>query len=151
MCLDPISMAAIGAGISAIGTIAGGYAQFQQGKYQQKVDYANATNAQMTADQNELIQRDKASRDMASQAVALSSQGTRIDTGTPLLLMGESARNAELDALAIRNEGIQKGQAYRAEGDAAAAQGRAAYQASFLSAAGSLLSNKSFLDTLGKI
>lgn len=172
MCVDPITLsalavagsmaasaggagaptlAAIGAGVSALSTIGGGVASYQVGQYRQQLANANAHRAEMTADQNELIQRAKSRNEIASQAVALAGQGTRIDTGTPLLLLGESARNAELDALAIRQHGIDQAQQYKAEGQAAAAEGENALAGSVFSAAGTLLQNKSFVETLRDI
>src|SRR5262249_54229704 len=91
MC-DPASAAAglaVGAGTGkALGTYTG---------LQSEANAADANAAEVlpTGYQNELNFRDQARRAIADQTVKLAAQGGDISTGTPLLLLAESARNAE--------------------------------------------------------
>jgi hypothetical protein len=143
MCMDPVSMTLIAstglAAAQAGGTIMSGYQQLQTGQYERDLAYRNAQQSELSADYNEALKRNESERDIAKQTVALAGQGNRIDTGTPLLLLAQSARNAELDALAIRTEGVARGQSYKAQGDQALAEGKNAYSSSFFTAAGQLL------------
>lgn len=156
MCLPPAALATI-AGGQMLGTIFGGYQQQQMGDYEKQLADRNAQQVEFTADTNESIQRNKDAAAISSQAVALAGQGANIGSGTPLLLLGESARNAELNALAIRQQGIAQGLSYKAQGAAAQAEGNNAFAASFGTAAGQLLNfaatpaGQSALASLGAI
>lgn len=133
-------------------TLYGGIAQFQQGQYAQQLAEQNARNVQSVYYQNELIKRNQAARAIATQKVALASQGGGIDSGTPLLLLSESARNAELDALAIRSEGEMKAAAYKAQGKQAAQEGiNALWGAGFTAASQALQSASGSMAGLGAI
>lgn len=110
MC-DPVSALVVGsAALGATATV-------QQGLSAASVARYNARIAQKNSADQEALARNKSERDIASQTVALGAQGTRVDTGTPLLLLSESARNAELDALTIRSNGAAQAANYKAQAD----------------------------------
>lgn len=141
MCLDPASatmLLAFGAsGFNA-------YNAYSSNKTSEGIANANAQQVQQIGLRNEMSFRDQARRDIADQVARIGNSGTVLDTGTPLLLLAESAKNKELDALAIReNAGAQAG-AYRMQ---ASAYNRAAP----MSAAGELLSGLSSASGMGAL
>lgn len=138
MCVDPMSATVIGATLlSAVGTVIQTQGQVSTDRY----------NAQVTRQEgysNELLQRDQDRRQMAKQVAVLSTRGAAIDTGSPLALQAESARNAELDALQIRTNALNKGASYDY-------QASAAQQAMPFTVAGQLLGGASKLQSLGQL
>lgn len=129
MC-DPVSAGialALGAGAMK------GYGAYTGHRMEAEGAIANAQMAEQTGYENELVFRDQARREIAEQTARLAANGVSISSGTPLLLLAESARNKELDALTIRRNALNQGRAYRYQ----AAQHRFAAP---LSAAGELLS-----------
>lgn len=73
-----------------------------------KAERANADAVRAAGYTNESITRNKDRRQMATQLATLSARGLALDTGSPLALQAESARNSELDALQVRaNAGNQ--------------------------------------------
>lgn len=129
MC-DPVSAGialALGAGTMKA------YGAFTGHRMEAEGAIANAQMAEQTGYENELIFRDQARREIAEQTARLAANGGSIGTGSPLLLLAESAKNSELDALAIRRNALMQGRAYRYQ----AAVHR---YAAPLSAAGELLS-----------
>jgi len=141
MCLDPGSAAALlalGAGAMKA------YGAYTGHRMSAEGAIANAQQVEQVGYENELAFRDQARRDIAEQTAKLATSGTSISTGSPLLLLAESAKNKELDALAIRRNALMEGRAYR-------------YQAAVhrftapISAAGELLSAATQAAMLGSL
>jgi hypothetical protein len=153
----------IAAGIAAAAAVAGAgvaaYGQYQQGQTANKVAQYNAElanrNAQI-ADQNaeavrfagtakEEQSRDEVRQVLARQRALVGASGVTTE-GSPLLVMMESARQGELDALRIRyatdieeQQRLLEGQQQRSQAFLQGAQGRAAQSAGTLAAGGSIL------------
>lgn len=107
MC-DPVTA------VTAVSAVVSAY-----GSYKSSQDQASAYRQQGRNDLNqayaqELDYRDQAKVKLADQLAALSTRGVAIDSGTPLALMQQSARNQQIDALRIRQDGINKFQTARA-------------------------------------
>lgn len=138
MC-DPVTataaLAIASAGMGALNA-------YSSNKMNESIANANADQVRDTGFVNEMAFRDQARRDIASQAARLSTSGVALDTGSPLLLLAESARNKELDALSIRRNAKSQENAYRMQ---ASAYNRAAP----LSAAAQLLSGLSSFANAG--
>lgn len=113
MAFAPILMA-VGTAMSAIGAIQQGnaaaanyQAQAMANKRNAKIMEMNAQATSAQAAQAEDAQRRKARQIGGMQRAAISESGTG-DGGTNALLVEQSGRNAELDALNIRYEGELK-------------------------------------------
>lgn len=138
MCVDPVSATLIASmGLSAIGGI-------MQTEGQVNADRMNARNAMAIGYEKESMARSDARRQMATQVATLSTRGAALDSGSPLALAQESARNAELNALTIRANSQNEAATY--DYKASAAQ-----QAMPFSVAGQMLGGASKLQSLGKI
>lgn len=111
MC-DPVSMAITATVFTAATTAIQGFSAAQVARY-------NARQTEKAAYQNEALQLTQARKQIGDQTVALANSGGNVDSGTPLLLLGESARNARLNDLAQRQVGLDKANNYRlqAQGD----------------------------------
>lgn len=168
MCVDPISLSVLGAtalsGLgsagAAVGTALGGLTTAQaviggasvigavgagmQASSEAATDEANAAAARTAGYQQESLKRDDARRAMATQVAALASRGVALDSGAPLALMQDSARNSELDALSVRATANNTGDQYQYKADSV----RAAMP---FSIAGQLLGGASKLAQLGQI
>lgn len=121
--LEPFLLAA-GTGMQVIGAIQQGNAARAAGEY-------NAQTAQMEGAAREAAQRQQASRQMGAIRAGISKSGVRIE-GTPLMVLAESAANAEIDALNTR---------YFSEREATLSRmkGKAEQRAAFFRAGTSLL------------
>lgn len=168
MCVDPVSLSAIGATLwsgiqtgataaaswvgslstaevlTAAGTAVSAGTSYAAQQAEAKVAAANAANVRDAGYANELAFRDKARRAIASQTVALGNRGLSLSSGTPLDLLRESAKNAELDAQQIRANAGNAASAY-------AMQGASARLLAPLSAGTRLLSGGVKLSELGAL
>lgn len=107
MCVSPEQMLSAGSTVfSAATTLVSGFSAAQVSRY-------NARQTEKATYQNEAMQVTQTRQQIADQTVALANSGGNADTGTPLLLLGESARNARLNQLATRQVGLDKANAYR--------------------------------------
>ena len=109
MC-DPVT-ASIVLAVGAAGLSAA--SAYQMNKNQEAIANYNADTERDTGYQNELAFRDEARRNIAAQTARLSASGVALDSGTPLLLLSDSAKNSELDAITIRRNAAAKSGAYR--------------------------------------
>jgi hypothetical protein len=146
----PVAAGLFGTGITASQALIGGSAlvgalgAYNQAEGQAAVDEQNARNARATGYANEMQSRDESRRAMASQLAALSARGLNLSSGTPLALMAESARDAELNALTVRANAGNTAAGYRFQARATRAQEP-------LTIAGQLLGGASKLAALGQI
>jgi hypothetical protein len=109
---DPVSMAVLGV-TSVLGTAAGTQRtrmQADQARYQAQVARNNQQIAQWNADRvlqqgqvREDLQRQKTAQAIGTQRAALASQGGDIDAGSPVDVIGDTARAGAFDAQTIRN------------------------------------------------
>jgi hypothetical protein len=88
------TLATVGAGLGVVGALRAGQAGQQAAAY-------NAESARMEGAMREAAQRQQAGRQLSSIRAGISKSGARIE-GTPLMVLAESAANAEIDALNTR-------------------------------------------------
>ena len=130
------AVAAVSLGASAVGTVMGaigqsnaGAASAAQASYQAQL----ARNNQMIAEWNgqralqqgqvaEQQQRFKTQQVIGSQRAALASQGGDVNSGSPLDIVGDSARAGEFDAETIRNNAAMQAYGFRVQAANAGAQ-----------------------------
>ena len=136
-------------GLSALGTAAGVVSQVQQGRYQAAVARNNAALAEMQARDAERRgriaedqQRRRTAQVLGTQRAVLAGQGTALDEGSPLSILGDTAATGELDALTIRSNAAREAWGLRARANNFAAQSRMA-EPGFLGTGASLLGGAS--------
>jgi hypothetical protein len=110
------TLATVGTGLSAVGSIRQGQAASAAANY-------NAQMAERSAGQKEHLQRTQTQRQIGAIRAGIAKSGARTE-GTPLMVLAESAANAEIDALNTRYSGQMESSLYRARG---ANDRRAAY------------------------
>ena len=109
--------------LMAATTAVSAYSSYESGKTQQKAAEMNAKAAKQKAAYDETIHREKVKRLLSTQRAIAGSSGVEL-TGSPLLALEDTAKQGELDALAIRYGGSVTANQDRNEGSAAAAMGR---------------------------
>lgn len=152
MCTGLEIAAVVGAAASAVGaasSIQQGQTQQKIGEYNAQIAQNNAIAAQQKAAYDEQRQREVAVRLKGTQrASAAAAGGELLDMSD---VLDESAKQAELDALAIRYGGSVQSNAAKQTGILSRAQGSVAAGASYGQAGSSLLTGASGLfKTFGK-
>lgn len=109
--------------LSTIGSAMGVVGALNSGRSEQAAANYNAQSAQMDAAAKEAAQRRDAARQQGALRASLAKSGTSME-GTPLMVMAESAANAELDALNTRITGQRESTLYRMRGSNAATASR---------------------------
>lgn len=151
MC-DPVT---IGVTMTAISTVAQGYAAKQQGKYQQGVANYNARVAENEAVQTrnigterEMEHRQQVAQLVSKQRAQIGASGLSLAGGSAAGLLEDTQLQGEVDALRIRSNFERQAQSLetqatleRSQGKAAKAAGNAAFTGSLLSAVGGMASS----------
>jgi hypothetical protein len=131
--------AVAGAGVSAYSAYAAGENAEEAAKANEENAKARAKIALQNGAQEAAEKKDKARRIASQQAEGAAASGLRIDSGTPLALLTETAGLGEYDARVIRMNAERQAYGLRAEADIYGMQGRAAASAGKLNAAGTFL------------
>ena len=128
--MSGVNAATVIAGAAAAGsTILSAAGQAQQAgqqvaaaNYQRQMALLNQQEAQRSAQfalQQGQVQEDRqrlrTAQLMGSQRAALAAQGSDINTGSPLDIVGDTARAGESDALTIRNNAQQQAHGYEVQ------------------------------------
>ena len=119
-------------GASAIGTVFSARAQYQAGAAEEAGREYTAQITERKAAQEELASREKLRKLMAGQRALYAKAGVDISSGSPLLVLAETAAEGEKEALAIRAGGLEEAELERY-------YGRQAGRAGKVRAAGTLL------------
>lgn len=128
--------------VSAVGSIVSGSASYAAGKYNKKVSYNAAVEAERDGAAQVLRVRDAARKTMGGQVAAQGASGFQIGTGSALDALTESQINATMDALNVRREASARARGLRVQGDQAMSAGKNAYTAGLFQAASSVLDMK---------
>lgn len=121
--------------LAAAGTAVAAYGSIQQGKAAQKAANYNAESAILEGQSRENAQRADSQRSLARIRANIGKSGAT-SAGTPLLVLAESAANAEIDALNTRFTAERQADVYRAGGANARRQGNIMAGTSLLQGAG---------------
>lgn len=124
------TLATAGSALGVMGALQAGRAEASAANY-------NAEMARREAESKEALQRQQSSRQIAGIRAGISKSGVTFE-GTPLMVLAESAANAEIDALNTRYSGQMESNLYRM-------RGQAAKTASYYRAGTTLLSSASRL------
>lgn len=135
--LTAIAIAA-GTAISAYGSYASGRAQKKQAEANAQIAEADAKAAEQKAKYDEDLHRQRVRKILSSQRAAIGSSGVSVE-GSPLLALEETAREGELDALAIRYGGDVSASRSRSEAALSRQEGRSAQRAGYIQAGSTLL------------
>lgn len=137
----------LGSALLAIGTLAGAGASIAGGiqannvaQYNAKVAENNALGEQQRAAYEADLTRDNVRRVIGAQRAAGAASGLDITTGTPVAVLGDTAKAGELDVLARLYAGESAATAYQNDAQRFRAEGKAAKTAGFINAGTNLLS-----------
>jgi hypothetical protein len=124
-----LALGAAGTAMNVIGQGQQAQAQAGQANYQAQV----ARNNQMLAERNATLAEQQGAADVqrqqlktaqleGSQRAALAAQGGDVNSGSPLDILGDTARAGATDVATIRNNAAQQAYGYRLQGANAAGQ-----------------------------
>lgn len=128
--------------IGAIGSVQQGNAAKSAANYNARVAENNATLARQQAAAQEEQHRRLARRQLGQMRAAYGASGVTME-GSPLDILAQSAKDAELDALNIRYGGELKAQGLESEAVLERYRGESAQRAGYMGAATGLLSGAS--------
>ena len=134
------ALQAIGLGVSAVGTVAGGIQSQKVADYNAKVAENNAASARQDAAYEAGLQREQVRRAVGAQRAAGAASGLDITSGTPVAVLGDTAKAGEMDVLARLYAGESAAVDYQNDAARFRAEGKAAKTAGFINAGTSLLS-----------
>lgn len=132
------NLGAIGAAVSAIGAISSAVQQRDAAKYNESMANQQALAAQQTAAANAERQRRAAQRQIGSMEASYAASGVSIE-GSPMEILEQSAREAELDRLNILYGGAQQAAGYRNTAALEGAKSQNAMTSGILKAGSSLM------------
>lgn len=114
-----------GQALSAYSTLAGGKEAAEAGKLQQQQFEAEAQAASLAGREEAYLKRKEGRRLTASQIAAFSASGSGL-VGSNLVVMAETARNVEMDALTIQRNAQVRAIGLRQQGALARYEGQLA-------------------------
>ena len=140
--MAPVVIAAIaiaGAGVSAYGAIKQGQAAQAAADYNAKVSKQNADIALQQADVQAEQQRRQAKLQLGQMRANYGASGLQLE-GSPMEVLEDSARQAELDNLTIKYNGKLKAMGFNNDATLSQFEGENAKSNSYFQAGGTLLS-----------
>lgn len=132
------SLGTVGSVIGGVGSLMQASSARAQGKAAQAAANYNAESAMMEARSRESAQRAASARQLATIRSRIGKSGATSE-GTPMMVLAESAANAEIDALNTVITGQRQASIYRAQGTNARRQGNISAGSSLLSGFGRIL------------
>lgn len=134
------ALSAAGTIASAVGGIAGAQQSAAVADYNAKVADNNARAEQQRAAYEAGLQRDQVKRVVGAQRAAGAANGLDTTSGTPVAVLGDTAKQGEMDVLARLYAGESAANAYTNQAAQFRAEGKAAKTAGFINAGTSLVS-----------
>ena len=128
-----------GTALQAIGTIANGQQAAAIGARNADVLTQQANETDRATVAREGMLRDRNAESLSQQRVAMLQNGLDPASGSALFASSQSIRNAELDALQLRYDGLMQSRAERMGADMERWKGKAAKRQSIFSAAGQIV------------
>ena len=151
MCISPAILAGGTTVFKAVGQIAQGFAARSQGRADAAGDFQAAGQDLQRGVAQSAQRREAARKLLGSQRVSFAKGGVDLNSGTPLLVMAESAEQEELAAQTMMAGEQQRAQNRIQKGRVKRARGEQAFRQSFFSAGSELLlgAPKAFPETFG--
>lgn len=144
MCFEPVTMAIAGTALASAGSLFAGYQGMQAGNYSATVAKNNATAAEQKAGFEAGLIRERGDDTVSAGVAALGKSGVDPGaSGSAAAVIGKSAENAEMDALAALYSGRIDANAQRAAAKLYKSQGRQAMVAGVINAGSTLLTGLS--------
>lgn len=141
--MDPTTLLMVASSVmSAAGSIQQGNSAKAAAEYNARVAENNAITARQQAAAQEEQHRRLARRQLGQMRAAYGASGVTME-GSPLDILAQSAKDAELDALNIRYGGELKAQGLESEAVLERYRGKSAQRAGYMGAATGLLSGAS--------
>ena len=139
IAITGVSIAAVGAGLSAYGAISAGQSQKQAADYNAKVEKNNAfaANQQAKFDANQISDRTR--RNVANQRAAMAASGFDDNTGSFIDVTSDTKHQGELDRLSRIYEGRLGVNRAMSQSQLDTFSGNAAVNASYFGAASGVL------------
>jgi hypothetical protein len=106
-------IAATALGTSLAGGALSAYGQYRQGEAQNEANEYNANMSLAKADQEERESREKLKKLMGTQRVLYAKAGVDLSSGSPLMVLANTAAEGEEEALNIRARGQNEANMYR--------------------------------------
>lgn len=116
MAMLPLALVTGSAGLQAIGSVMQGINAQQVGAYNDAVQNRNAIITGQNASQDATAQAADAARKIGAARAGYAKAGVQLDEGSPLDVLAESARTAELDRQTILYQGRVQAQGYIDQG-----------------------------------
>lgn len=127
------------AGLQAIGSIMQGISANQAAHFNADVSDRNAIITNQNAAQSATAQAQQAAMRIGAARAGYAKGGVRLDEGSPLTVLEDSARAAELDRQTILYNGRVQAQGYTDQAKLDRYTGNAAQTSGYIGAASSLL------------
>jgi len=137
-----VAVAVVSAGVSAYSQYSAGENAAEEADYNAKVAEQNALAEKDKASYDENIHRDNVRKLLSTQRALYGKSGVDM-TGSPLLVMEDTAAKSEIDALAIRHGGDIAAAQQRSAATLSKMRGKNAQTAGYIGAGSSLLSGAS--------
>jgi hypothetical protein len=103
----------IAMGITAAGGVMSAQAQADAGEAEKKANYANARVIEIDAAKSEALSRLETKKTLATQRALYAKAGVDITSGSPLLIMTDTAEEGERNAMEIRSAGKREAKLMR--------------------------------------
>lgn len=139
---DPVTIALVATAVSSAGQLYSGYQQSKAASYNAKVQEQAAVAAEQKAEYDETAHRQRVQSILSSQRALYGKSGVEL-TGSPLLVLEDTAKQGEMDALAIRYGGDVEAAQQRSGAALSKMQSSSALTSGVLGAGSSLLSGYS--------
>lgn len=140
-----------GTALQAIGTIANGQQAAAIGARNADVLLQQANETDRATVGRESLLRDRNAQSLSQQRVAMLQNGLDPASGSALFASSQSIRNAEMDALQLRYDGLMQSRAERMGADMERWKGKAAKRQSIFSAAGQIVQGAGIYMSMGKV
>ena len=127
-----------GLAVAAVGAISQGQQAKSAAKYNEKLAENQAVGARQEAAAAADRQQRQSAKTIGSMQATYAASGVGLE-GSPLEVLEESARNAELDRLTILWNGEGRAQGYQNTAELERSRGKNAMASGYLSAAGSVM------------
>jgi hypothetical protein len=134
MSFDPITMMMVGTGVSAFGSLMQGQSQAQSSEYNAAIQRQNAIIAQQQSQAAVEAQQRNAARTIGTMVANYGASGVQVDSGSPLDVLADSARMAELDKLTTQYNYQLKAMGYDQQANLADMNAQSATTSSLINA-----------------
>ena len=142
MCFAAIGLITGIAGtlVSAMGQMSAARAQSQAASYNAEVSNVMANDAILRGQAEEDAKRRETAQLMGRQRAVMAANGVDITMGSPLAVLGDTAKMGELDAVSIRTDAEREATALKNQSQLYQAEAKSALTGGYLGAAGTVLS-----------